>query len=68
MLKTVFIIPKAVQMAVLIFYVNKCRELNYISFFEWRHKFPTKYTNMDELEALLGTRHYILDEAISKAS
>jgi hypothetical protein len=38
-------------------FVNKCRELYQIAFFQWRKKFPhPKFTKMDEIDELIEFR------------
>jgi hypothetical protein len=38
-------------------FVNKCRELYQIAFFQWRRKHPhAEYTKMDEIEELIAFR------------
>ena len=42
---------------VLMAFVNKCRELYQIAFFQWRRKHPHPlYTKMDEIEELIAFR------------
>ena len=41
---------------VLMAFVNKCRELYQIAFFQWRRKHPHKNTKMDEIEELIEFR------------
>ena len=37
-------------------YVNKCRELYQIAFFQWRLKNKTKHTNIEEVKELIKDR------------
>ena len=52
-------IPKEVRYACLKAYVNKCREMYQIAFFQWRKKYPTKTTRMELVDELIEFRtHY----------
>lgn len=42
------------------YYINKCRELNHIAFFQWRTKFPSKFSRAEELEELEHKKLMIL--------
>ena len=53
-------VPFDVRSAALTFYINKCRELNHIAFFQWRSKFPNKYVNLEEVAELEQKRLMIL--------
>ena len=49
--------PKEIKKAVLTAYINKCRELYHIAFFQWRLKFPNKLNfNPKILEELIEDR------------
>lgn len=45
-----------VKRHVLLKYVNKCRELHSIAFLQWRMLYPTRYTNMEDVEELILAR------------
>tara|TARA_B110000285_G_C15047941_1_gene575361 strand:- start:301 stop:585 length:285 start_codon:yes stop_codon:yes gene_type:complete len=50
-------IPTKIKRLVLIAFVNKCRELYQIAFFQWRRKHPHPlYTKIDEIEELIEFR------------
>ena len=50
-------IPKAIKEAMLMAYINKCRELYQIAFFQYRILYPSELkTNIDELEELVDFR------------
>ena len=57
LLNNIFAIPGKIKKMVLMAFVNKCRELYQIAFFQWRRKHPHKlYTKMDEVEELIEFR------------
>ena len=50
-------IPTKIKKLVLIAFVNKCRELYQIAFFQWRSKHPhPEYTKIDVIEELIEFR------------
>ena len=56
-IRSIVKVPKHIQEAVLMAYVNKCRELYQIAFFQWRKMFPTsKKYHEDEVVELINDR------------
>ena len=56
-IQKLFVLPTEIQEAVLKYYIQKCREIGHVQFFEWRLKFPNDHTNLYELEELLEGRY-----------
>ena len=56
-MRKVALIPKHIQYLCLKKYVDKCRELHTIAFYQWRDVYPHPDTHdEDELQALIHSR------------
>ena len=56
-LKHIVIIPRHIREAVLVAYVNKCRELYQIAFFQWRKIYPNSINfNLEQIQTLIVER------------
>lgn len=61
-------VPKNIQVKALKYFLNKTAELCSLAFFQWRYRFPTMYTNEEELVEILEERLDLLFDPIRSAS